>query len=448
MIEEPRPKQVFTFESQAQRNLAEPAHQVFCKSLRQHEDDPEKRSLMAATFAVSLWQQFCRAGSQESLSLFMLHGKSGGELAEMHRRLADPPEYRSEFSDFEGCFSESAKESMEKSFQSLIRLPVKDRVDPRSYVHTTYQECREDVFARGRVNFYHRAWHPQIGLITDRRNALNILLADQKDREAFLRDMKTDPDNIWSPRGPDTSYEEVRKRVSVSGAWPVEELSEELVSHIVIYGLPVLFLPDHLTSPLKVTNWESLDLMTLLIGDQVVDGRMTCRQFTANPKSLHYYQCLWLELIRVPPGYRNFLIDLMQRMEIALRLFDAHLCRLHNGHLDDEGVLAEELIAGLYQGMYCSVLMLAWYGYGSHTSLPPNQFKKLLGYLRNSDGVSLREIPRKMSFKNAKERDCVLDGLEKDHLITIEGKQVSPVSFDDFCAGLYARIPHWDEAES
>lgn len=109
-----------------------------------------------------------------------------------------------------------------------------------------------------------------------------------------------------------------------------------------------------------------------------------------------------------------------------------------------------DLYGHTLRGMVIGVTGLAWHALGFDTGCPRAKAVKLLKYLRDNGPMTKSNLSRG-SHLTKDERDTLLDRFLTEVLVRVDGKTVTPTTYEEFVKALYARdtFPeprnHWAE---
>lgn len=109
-----------------------------------------------------------------------------------------------------------------------------------------------------------------------------------------------------------------------------------------------------------------------------------------------------------------------------------------------------DLCGHALRGLVLSVAGLAWHGLGFDAGCPHAEVVRVLEYLRTREPMTKSELMRGAHLKKEK-RDALLERLEAEGLVRIEGKTVKATSYVEFVQDLYSRkefpppVNHWEK---
>ena len=305
-----------------------------------------------------------------------------------------------------------------------------------------FGENRRLAFGGDRVGYYAARHDEAFGWIADQTNHVILRLDRAEDHARFREDLRHGLEKLIEPAGYGDTLLHQPKSLSIAGAVSAEQWDASLVSVIVGWGLPVLFLPHAAGKPLESTDAQCLNMIAMgleaeiathrhepvIAADSVFDDDwLNCRLGRLRHRLLHF-----------PAGYDFF----VQRTIRELDEWCKRLATIVAMDGTDETLaiaLWRDLYAIAFHGICLGIESLGWHAYGFHPGCARKEARNLLATLRKNGTIERRELLRKLPWLNAESRDAILGRLEAEGLVTLKGKDVTAVSFADFLRGIPAR---------
>ena len=423
----------------------EPFIKVVTDLIRECSNAPASRTTAVTALVLSIWQEASRGTSAKSPSFILVNATgadndpvqaftenlfgtrevSEDELkAANHNTVPDP---------------EKASRLMLATVRSQLNLEASSPLNPpKSNWEPTYHNARLAAHGRGDVSHYARAWHPDLQLITDQKNAIILRVDDKADKEAFRKDVLNDPSKLADPCGPGAGLHICNKMITISGALAPGECDDALVESILNLGMPFFFLPHAVETPVNIPNAIALKpfLTFAKVDAQMPSGPIP--RFQNDPWSRRYQDAIWMRLAHLPSNYRLPVLESIHNIASVCESIAIVTGKFEDVDTPSLTKLAAELYTNTLRGVAMSLAYLAWHGLGFGTASPLSMVRKLLRALRTNKTMTLRDVQR-LGFKTAALRDDVLGGLEAEGLLALNGKQVVAVSHIQFVQNLHAR---------
>jgi hypothetical protein len=302
-----------------------------------------------------------------------------------------------------------------------------------------YHSARITGYGRGDHSQYAKAFHPNLGLITDKKNAIILHLDSDADKQKFRQDVTEAPLQILQAVGPGKGLDIYYKNVSVSGSLTPDECDEELVDAILRLGIPFFFIPHTSSTPITIPNTSALSIFSTFVKLEAPMPENTPTLMPYESWSSGYQDHIWKRLMHLPVTYRLPVLEITHKISRVCESITVITSKFENVDTTVMTQIAAELYIHTLRGVAISLTYLAWHGLGFDAGIPLVNLRKLLRQLRGKETMTLRDVQRLARFENAEVRDDVMGRLVAEGLITLEGKYVTTVTHKKFVEGLYSR---------
>jgi hypothetical protein len=431
--------------------LQEPVETELAKFMAECSDDPETRDTMVSTLVLSLWQMGARGNKVQLPSMILIN--AGGEdddplLSAVHKisqRTKDELEGIRSSGHFAGGTPDKAPDAMFQAFSTMRQHQSGlGCFEPRTDLENYYHSAREAAYGRGDMSPYTGAWDPKLGLVTDLRNSILLLLNTEEDWEAFRHDLEHEPKKIEKPTGIGQQLMHVDKTLALSGTIRAEQFDEGMLDAVLELGLPLLFMPHTCSESINIPN--PLQLAHFVYELKRIPKLFVCN-FSHLPedKWVRYYQnWIWQRLSLLPAEYRFGMMETVHQLQgvceqLAIYSYDESDIDRHTKEIE---VLTRNLFTTVLRSIALSLAFLAWHGHGIKLSCSIRSARKLLTLLREDGGsMSLRDVQRGAGFGSAAKRDEVLQQLEDQGLVTLDDNLVSATTMNEFIGNIREQLP-------
>jgi len=425
--------------------LGQSFHKAVTDFIEQCSDNPAAQTAILTTYTLSLWQDAARGKTLRLPSFILLNAARTSQnpiitaMDKVHpnERKLDPNRVGTK--SFAGGTPEMAAPRMRHAVIEQARKSTTGTIARGITEEEHYHDIRLTGFGKGEHSQCAQAFHPQLGLITDKRDAIILHLDDPKDIKVFRRDAIETPSTIQQPAGPGHELEIVNKDLAISGALTLDNCDDKLVDSILNLGKPFFFIPHNTSTPVTIPNIPALSAFSKFATMSANMPAVTPTQAPNDSWSNYYNDYVWNRLTHLPVNYRSSVLECVNKLSIAcenIALITAKLGGAGNA-------VVTKITADLYihtlRGITIGLAYLAWHGLGFDPGYPLPLVRKLLRMLREKETMSLRDVQRLARFGNAAIRDDVLARLAVEGLVTVDGKKVTAVTHANFIDGLYAR---------
>ncbi|RYD75073.1 MAG: MarR family transcriptional regulator [Verrucomicrobiaceae bacterium] len=426
--------------------MAAPKHRVLAELIQGCSEDPNSRTAIVTSLAVSLWQVAGRGMSGHPPSLILLNGSGSfpDPLNDFTGHLVKDRDAELPRIHYSGGFAfsrpETAPHGMAQAIQEIRRLGAPNDQNIQRYraVEDRYFSAQVTGFGSGRTRSYSAAWHETFDLLTDRNNELLVRLDSEADFSLFCHHLLKDLKKIVCPLGYGAGLVTVSKSTTISGSFCLETWDPAVASKMVETGLPFVFLPHVVTVPPIVGNRPALDFITDLLPGAFQAPVIEPANLLPEEWSERLGAHLRERLRELPATYEYS----MQR--IARQLFP--VCRrlaLWAGQ--ESGATAtemESLLLDLYshslRGLVIGVAGLAWHGQGVAWGIPRPQALRALRHLRDKGPMTKVELMR-CAHLSRTDRNTLLERLLTEGLVSFKDRDIVASSYEEFVTGLYSR---------
>lgn len=434
-----------TFDTSTLEEMAEPTHKVLLDLITQCSPDPATKTSTVTALVLSLWQVAARGSSASQPSLLLVNSKAESPdpinalIAECIITPDNPATERESEGAFLGGTPDLAPQAMKNAVNQKRAWESKTQLYPPPMDwEKKFHDARITGYGPGDIDGYAKPWHPQLGLITDRRDSTILTLTSTGDKEAFRRDVLQKPARLQRPLGLGAGLNTVRKNCSVSGALALKQCDAQLVDGILGLALPYIILPHATDDVIQLPNSRALSYFGHMLKSNNPIPTSISPSLPENEWCQAYQSYLWKRLERLPLPYRHPVMSTVHQLKGVCN----HIVNgIHASNPATEKELAR-LMCLLYghtlRGITLSVAALAWHGLGFAPGCSIDRARKLLRHLRDAGTMSLRDIQRQVGFKSAQDRDELITRLSKEGLVVLDGKTVTAVSWSDFISSLHA----------
>lgn len=426
-----------------------PKYKALDEFIDECSTDPATKTTTVTAVVLSLWQSIVRGvGERSPMPSFI--------LSSTKEDIADP------VYEFIGQLLPTSNpatgEPEQRSISSCNEIPIPREMAPRAMVqaraqHLTefnlmpgdnenkfvqrYHQARVAGFGDGDISRYSKVWHPQLGLVSDSRDAVILRLDKKSDRQAFRNDLVGPPKERRSREGIGNDLQIIKKNTAVSGALPTKELSPKCVDAILQLGQPYFILQHTASEPIEIPNFTALEEFARQSKRAPVI--IHSQQYVTDDEWYQSYErYLWKRLERLPMPCRFPVLNAVRQLWYVCVCIAHASKEQYQARAKEMQRLTFELHAHTLRGLTLSIAGLAWYGLGFDPGCSLDQIRKLLKTIRERGTMPLREVLRATWVKSAKERDRLLAILSDEGLVNIEGKNVTAVTHEDFVKGLHA----------
>ncbi|NWK57489.1 hypothetical protein HW115_17865 [Verrucomicrobiaceae bacterium N1E253] len=423
--------------------ITEPVYKVLTEFMDKCSDDPETREAMLSSLTLSFWQLASRGVMRQTPSIILVNASN--EQGQDHilkavRKLCN-----------EGKVEEQQNtEAMKRAPDAMLKAALTEqqiRANPasahcKSCWPEIYNKERVVGFGQGNVSDYARAWHPQLGLITDKKNSIVLKLNGESDWETFRHDLHNEPQKLKSPAGISTELDLLVKSLTLNGALEAERCDHELVDAVLELGIPLFFLPHTTSKPINIPNYPALSYFALKL-DTTANMLPCSAPLVPQDKWCSYYgDWIFQRLSRLPQNYRFCILETVHQLQIACETLVLYSGPANGESTPDTRALARNLFTTVLRNTALSLAFLAWHGHGIELSCSLRTARKVLKVLREDGGsVSRRDVQRSVGFNTAAKRDEVLAQLENQGLVTLDDNLVSATHMHEFIANIRQQLP-------
>jgi len=294
------------------------------------------------------------------------------------------------------------------------------------------------IFEKAPCRRYAAASHPQLGLLTDANNEVILRLETKCDRNALRNDVIRFPENLTQPVGYGHDMKPTGKNLCLSGTIPLPDWDQTFATKIIDLGLPLLTLPGS-TGPLPgIPHLDELRKFAQLASRQQKPFYDEPLNFPKNSGIEIFTDEIRERLHHLPATY-EYAIQKMAR-QLFLVCFNLTRCwgKLSGSSNPEVQALTHDLNEYTLRGVALGLATLSWHGLGFDPGGSQDTVNRILQYLRSRKPMSKSQLLRGAHLKK-EDRDNILEALEKENLVRIEGKTISASSFENFTAALHAR---------
>lgn len=294
------------------------------------------------------------------------------------------------------------------------------------------------IFGKGPCRHYAAAWHSQLGLVTDANNEVILRLENKSDRNALRHHIVHAPSLLTQPFGYGHDAKPTGKNLCLSGTISLSDWVPTLAAKLVDLGLPLLILPGPTEPQPDIPHFDELRKFARLASQLQTPITDEPSNFITGSSIDIFTEEIRKRLHYLPATY-EFAIQKMAR-QLSLVCFNiAHFWgKLSNSTQEEVRALAHDLNEYTLRGVALGLATLSWRGLGFDPECSQDTINRVLKYLRERKPMSKTKLLRGAHLKK-EERDKILEVLEKENLIRIEGKTVSTNNFKTFTAALHAR---------
>ena len=305
-----------------------------------------------------------------------------------------------------------------------------------------WRSARKAGFGSARCGGYAAMWEPSLGLITGPSHDVVLQLNSAADYELFRKDVHSRPERLVRPVGRDDRLRPVVKTAAVYGSIASKCWDRELVTDILAYELPVLFLPHAARRSSPIQNM----LGPLLTGASFISPwEHQTRQIAPMISLPQWTDRLWLKHLEsmlqsrshfLPPGYQFFLLRTIRELipiciKIAAQVPEEQL------PVKVATLLASDLLQMTIRSVVAGVECLTWHCWGLAGGTPSPDLLKVLKVIRNEGTISRQQLKQKTNRIKARGRDEILDVLLHHGLVSFESRGVSAIPLIRFVEDTY-----------
>ncbi|BDS05352.1 hypothetical protein NT6N_03920 [Oceaniferula spumae] len=434
----------------AYEQLTEPVYKVLDDFMLNCSDDPETREAMASAMTVSYWQMAARGLTAQLPSMILVNaGGAEDPVLDAIRKLCNYQ--KDERTDIRGSgrFAGGTPAQAPAAMLFAVRSLQQHRKDfpvspPLSDWESYFHDARVTGYGKGDIRPYAGAFDPKLGLVTDPRNSITLLLDDKQDWEAFRHDLSGEPQKIREPSGIGRGLDFTAKSMALSGSLDADDFDEKLVDAALELGHPLFFLPHTSSAPVKFRNYPGMSYFAL----HLKTPGLIPRNYPLMPedKWCRYYQkWIWKRLLLMPVNYRFCILEAIHKLQSVCETLALYTGPASGDPVPGVAELANNLFNSLLRSMALSLAFLAWHGHGIEPGCSVNTTRKVLKLLREDGGsMKLRDLHRATGFGSAAKRDEVLARLENEGLVTLDDNLVSANDMHEFIANIREQLPMAD----
>lgn len=303
-----------------------------------------------------------------------------------------------------------------------------------------FLEARAQAFGHGRAGYYAERMDDQLGLVTDQYDDIILRLDRPADHERFRTDVHDNPERLRCPTGHSDSMKPVLKQAYVAGSLRPAQWDEALVTDIVSNGMPLLFLPHTVCQPLNIIGKEDLNIISwTLASGGMVRATALVPDLPGSPCIASCEARLRSRLRHFPAAYEFFILRAIRELAVVCASLAAYVSQSAATKANECNSLYWDLYIMCVRAVTLGVESLAYHGHGFDTGCPRGEAVKVLGYIREKEDVSRRDLQRRFEFFTAEVRDEVLERLAAEGLLELNGRQVAAVPLTGFIRSLPSR---------
>ena len=432
-------------------DLWAPPHKVLDEFMRNCSQDSDTRSAMATALIISFWQLASREISSHLPSIILINAgnKEHDPLIDCLRKIEEntkdhePKDEDAEIGQnlFAGGTPRQAPGSMVHAANYIREYRALYQTSPVEDWEGGYHDARVTGYGEGRSSKYSQAWHPELGLITDKKDTIILRIDQSDDKEAFLHDLQDQPKKLRHPVGMGENFNFVKKTIAVSGAITPDQFDEQLVDVALKLSQPIFFLPHLTDEEIHIPNSPALNRLRIKLELDIDIAPLIDFPLPDSDWTRQIQDEIWKRLSHLPSSYRFPIIFTIHQLYCV--------CKTLALYAGEDSVDSEQEIKELYTNIFITVLrslsislaFLAWHGLGFDLGHHLSKARKLLKQLREKDSMTLRDTQRIGGFKNAIERDKLIQQLVSEGLVHQEGKTITAVALEAFIKNLQNSIP-------
>lgn len=426
--------------------MLEPPRKAIADFIAKCSDDPLTRTMAISSFVLNFWQLAGRHTSTRLPSMIMVRAgeQKNDPLLNLVRQLGNTTYESTKVGEgtFAGGTPQQATKTMLEALNdykehlannALIYRPVEEWEE-------RYHDARVVGYGEGDISPYTKAWHPELGLITDKLDSILLHLDNETDWSTFRHDLTHDLKKIQTPGGIGLGFHPANKLIGLSGHLHIDDLDPKLVDGLLESSQPIFFLPHATPKSINIPNLPALYHFLLRPNRpmymQIITHHMTPDQ-SSGQQLINY---LWQRLSLLPAPYRFPVMTAIHQLDCV--------CWMLAQHAGSASKDSDKKINALYKNLYydtllaltLSVSFLAWQGQGLNLGSELGHTRKLLTRLREDGSMSLRDAQRVGGFGKAKVRDEVIEKLQAEGLVKVEERTISAVPMEPYIEGLHNRL--------
>ncbi|MBS0002845.1 MAG: hypothetical protein KFF45_07190, partial [Thioalkalivibrio sp.] len=436
--------------------LGEPALPVLAKFVHECSQDPNERTLAVTVLVTTMCQLTGRRMMPRVPSMIVINARDlvpdpidllAGFL------VPEPSAPESGLCRHPGFLGGAAKHAPWAMAQAIEKKNKLGGVVPLNA--DTHQGWEDRFFAAQAAGFgsgpgrgYAEAWHDTFGLMTARGNELILRIDSPEDRLHFCRDVVKGARRLREPLGYGPDLTLVPKHICVSGSLPAWDWNAALATKLVELGQPLLMLPSLAKSAPVIANDTILKVIAHCIPLYYSDPVEEPANLIQDSWFGRYEGELRSRLRHLPATY-EYAMQKLARQLLPACLRIANWCGTHSGSSTEEiWAMTRDLCGHSLRGLVIGVAGLAWHGLGFEAGCPHATVVRVLEYLRARKPMTKSDLLRGTHIE-MRERDRLLEQLEAENLVRIDGKMVAALSYPEFVEALYSRkafphpVNHW-----
>lgn len=297
------------------------------------------------------------------------------------------------------------------------------------------------AFGVGPSGGYADRWDEELELVTDDTGNIVLLLHRDEDWAMFREHVANEPTRLSSPQGFSKELELVTKVATVSGTLVPRELDDRTLESILEEGLPILVLPHSASAELAAVRSSPLSNLTarfLKITRAVqTPRRLVPVKLPIRGVPMVEYEGILLSLCHhLPANYGFYLLRTLRELHLVC---DPIAIMAAGKGSPLTRAISVDLRHLTVRGIVTGVASLAYHGWCFDAGIPRSKTVKLLAALRDTGKMTCRELQRLLRDCDAQKLKSVLETLEDQGLVQIDGKVVTAVPMPLFVRSIPAR---------
>ncbi len=328
-----------------------------------------------------------------------------------------------------------------KKYRAKLQYCPSESAHQLEWSQEVWKRYQGSAFGIGRSAGYTDRWDEELGLVTDEDGSIVLLIHRDEDWALFREHVMKEPRRLTDPWGWSTALERVTKVACISGTLYPRQLDDAMLESILVEGLPILMLPHPVISELAAVRSFPLFTFTDRFVQVIRSVRTLPKRVPVKPPidgvPMLEYEGILLSLSRhLPANYGFYLMRTIRELHLVCEPIAVAVA---GSGKELTRAISRDLRHMTIRGLVTGVASLAYHGWCFDSGIPRNKLVKLLEALRETGEMTFRELQRVMRDYNAQTLRSVLEILEGQGLVQVDGKTVTVVPMSVFVRTIPAR---------